>query len=244
MLRILRPVIRTSRPYTFVCYRRAFSAVPILNRPTREEYVERGETHQRGLGEISKGVPNAANMADVKMTRSQTSYDEVEAYNNEKRNAMSCTEHWEDSVHCKDGQELYRQFKVQDRKDEEAALAEQSSALADPSSARSDDQEQPPKKRGLGANQRGSNKKAKNGGTAGQPRGIAGDKTRVPSQGQKVQWDSGSGWVDGELVEVLYKEKTVEGETFKGSNEDPLVVLKSSSSGKIAVHNPADVYFD
>jgi hypothetical protein len=238
MLRILRPVNPITRPHTYLACRRAFSHVPFLRSPTGEEYIEgRERTHQSGLSGIKTGTQHAATMTTEKMTRSNTSYDSDKTYSNEKKNAISCTQHWEDSAHSKRGQELYRQFKAQDRKDAEAAQADQSPA-------ESNDQDEQPKKRGLGANQNGSSKKQKNGGSSSQPRGIAGDKTRVPTEGQKVQWHSESGWVDGELVEVVYKEKKVKGKSVKGSNEDPMVVLKSSTSGEIAVLSPDAVYFD
>ena len=46
------------------------------------------------------------------------------------------------------------------------------------------------------------------------------------------------------MVEVVYEQKTIEGKSVKASKEDPHVVLKSSSSGKIAVHKPEALYFD
>ena len=151
-----------------------------------------------------------------------------------KSDAKDCTQHWEDAVHMKDGQEEYKNFKDQDGQQE---------AEDDHDNENS---ESNPKKRGRGANQKGSStsKKQKNGATKDGPRGTAGDKTRVPKKGQKVQWHSLPGYVDGEVVEVVYEEKDVEGKHVKGSKEEPRIVLKSSSSGKIAVHKPDAVYFD
>ena len=106
-------------------------------------------------------------------------------------------------------------------------------------------EDHPGKKRGRGANAEAPSKKQKSaGGKHDEPIGAAGDKTRVPKKGQKVQWHSLPGYVDGEVVEVLYEEKTVDGKSVKASKEDPRVVLKSESSGKICVHKPEAVYFD
>jgi len=66
----------------------------------------------------------------------------------------------------------------------------------------------------------------------------------VPQKGQKVQWHSLPGYIDGEVVEVVYNETKVEGKKIKASKEDPRVVLKSASSGKVCVHRPEAVYFD
>ncbi|KAK8213371.1 hypothetical protein M8818_002670 [Zalaria obscura] len=72
----------------------------------------------------------------------------------------------------------------------------------------------------------------------------AGSKDRLPKQGQKVQWKSLPGYIDGEVVEVVYEEKEVDGKQVKGSEKDPRIVLKSSSSGKIAVHKPEAIFFE
>ncbi|KAK4988087.1 hypothetical protein LTR50_004203 [Elasticomyces elasticus] len=71
----------------------------------------------------------------------------------------------------------------------------------------------------------------------------AGSKGRLPKKGQRVQWKSLSGYVDGEVVEVATEEKEVDGKKVNASEDDPRVVLKSISSGKIAVHKPEAVFF-
>ena len=52
------------------------------------------------------------------------------------------------------------------------------------------------------------------------------------------------GYVDGEVVEIVTEEKEVDGKQVKGKEGDPRIVLKSSSSGKTAVHKPDAVFFD
>lgn len=90
----------------------------------------------------------------------------------------------------------------------------------------------------------------KNNGTVGSKHDSAdepaprGSKDRLPKKGQEVQWKSLPGWVKGEVVEIATEEKKVEGKQVKASKEDPRIVLKSSSSGKIAVHKPDAVCFE
>ncbi|ETN42667.1 uncharacterized protein HMPREF1541_01824 [Cyphellophora europaea CBS 101466] len=67
---------------------------------------------------------------------------------------------------------------------------------------------------------------------------------RLPKKGTKAYWKAMPGWVDGDVVEVLKKGKSVDGKQVKASKDDPKVVLKSSSSGKICVHKVDNVYFD
>jgi hypothetical protein len=42
---------------------------------------------------------------------------------------------------------------------------------------------------------------------------------------------------------VLYENKEVAGQKAEASKEDPRLVLKADSTGKLAVHKPEDVYF-
>ena len=68
---------------------------------------------------------------------------------------------------------------------------------------------------------------------------------RLPKKGQTVHWKAMPGWVEGSVVEILTKDKKVEGKQVKASKEDPRIVLKSHGpSGKSAVHKPQAVYFD
>lgn len=67
---------------------------------------------------------------------------------------------------------------------------------------------------------------------------------RLPKKGTQAYWKAMPGWVDGKVVEVLKKGKSVDGKQVKASQDDPKVVLKSNSSGKICVHKIDNVYFD
>jgi hypothetical protein len=104
---------------------------------------------------------------------------------------------------------------------------------------------------------------------------------RLPKKGTQTYWKAMPGWVDGKVVEVLKKGKSIDGYVFQGrlpsnmllsgpvlpnggplsavahrltvlihskqvkaSQDDPKVILKSNSSGKICVHKVDNVYFD
>jgi hypothetical protein len=140
--------------------------------------------------------------------------------------AVACTTHWEDAEHMERNFQAYREFKGQDDKNSKDA-EDQAKKRANGSSSSS-----PHKKRKTAANQ------------DDKPRGTAGSITRVPKEGQQVQWKAQSGYVDGVVVEVVYEEKKVDGKKVKASKEDPRVVLKSDASGNICVHKPEAVYFD
>ncbi len=135
---------------------------------------------------------------------------------------------WEDPDHLERNLQEYKRFKENNK-----TQNKESKGQHDTKSTHG-------QKRGLGANAETSNKKSK----LDEPRGAAGDKTRVPRIGQKVQWHALPGYVDGEVVEVVYEGKEVEGKKIKASKEDPRIVLRSFSSGKICVHKPEVVYFD
>jgi hypothetical protein len=195
---------------------------------------EKEETDAKKQEGSKKGKQYVDNTKKASQARKDASKDDEggskkDGRSSNKAAAKDCTQHWEDAVHMKEGQDEYERFK--DADEQEAQKEDQG-------------EEANTKKRGRGANQNGANKKQKSGGSKDEPRGTAGDKTRVPKKGQKVQWHSLPGYIDGEVVEVVYEEKTIEGKSVKGSKEDPRVVLKSASSGKIAVHKPEAVYFE
>jgi hypothetical protein len=138
--------------------------------------------------------------------------------------ATNCTTHWEDPDHLERNLQEYKSFQEGNRK-----------SIKD-----KDDQM---KKRGHGVSGSSPNKKQKGSGEHDEPVGAAGSITRVPKHGQKVQWHSLAGYTDGEVVEVAYEDKEVDGKKIKASKEEPQIVLKSESSGKICVHKPDAVYF-
>ncbi|KAF2850690.1 hypothetical protein T440DRAFT_468267, partial [Plenodomus tracheiphilus IPT5] len=156
-------------------------------------------------------------------------------YNSGKKDATDCTSHWDDPESMERNQKEYKKFLEDNRRALKASRDEQQS---DDSTG---------KKRGRGktsSNPGTPGKKQKgNDGKQKKPSGAAGSITRVPKKGQQVQWHSLPGWIDGEVVEVLYQEQEVDGNQVKASKEDPRVVLKSAASGKICVHKPEAVHF-
>lgn len=198
---------------------------------------EKEETDQKKLEESGKGKQHVSNTSKAKQARKTASKNDQDG----KSEPQNCAQHWEDAVQLKEGHEKYKDFKKTDGKTEskEVEEADLSGGGADSDKSASGKTSNP-KKRGHGANQKESNKKQKSNS---KPKGTAGNKNRVPKKGQKAQWHSLPGYIDGEVVEVVYEKKTVGGKSVKGSKEDPRIVLKSTS-GKIAVHKPEAVYFD
>lgn len=195
---------------------------------------EKQATDEKKVDESKEGKQHVENTSKAKETRQNATKDNHANGKEKKQEPQDCANHWEDAVRIRDGQEEYEKFK-NDEKGKVSNGEENSDSSGGEKSSNS-------RKRGRGANQSGSSKKQK-GGSENEPVGPAGDKTRVPKKGQTVQWKALPGLVDGEVVEIVYEEKTVDGKTVKGSKEDPRIVLKSASSGKIAVHKPEAVYF-
>lgn len=48
----------------------------------------------------------------------------------------------------------------------------------------------------------------------------------------------------GTVEDILTEEGELNGKKVKASKDDPRIVLKSSSGGKLAQHKPEQVYFD
>lgn len=80
--------------------------------------------------------------------------------------------------------------------------------------------------------------------TSKEATGSAGSSDRLPKKGQKVQWHSLPGYITGEVLDIVYEEKEVEGKKVKGGKDDPRIVLRSEGSGKVAVHKPEAVFFE
>jgi hypothetical protein len=175
-----------------------------------------GGTAAKGGGEGKQFV------VDTSRTKGDTT-----SQKKDYKSAKSCTTHWEDPEHLEKNLQAYKTFQETNRQ------------------AARDKEEGQDKKRGHGVGGSSSNKKQKsNGGQHDAPTAPAGSITRVPKKGQKVKWHSVLGYQDGEVVEVVYEDKEVEGTKAKGSKEEPRVVLKSASSGELSVHKPNAVFFE
>ncbi|EDU50642.1 repeatdomain containing protein [Pyrenophora tritici-repentis] len=180
---------------------------------------------QEGSKEGKQHVENTSKAADAKKNASK---DTNEFSKIDKKSITDCTTHWDDPEHMENNQKEYKKFMEENRKSK---------------STSPDDR--PGKKRGQGANADLPSKKQKGSSEiSDEPTAPTGDKTRVPQKGQKVQWHSAPGYISGEVVEVLYEEKEVDGKKVEASKEDPRLVLKTDSTGKICVHKPEAVYFD
>lgn len=190
-------------------------------------------------------TPSAANMSGKSelTSRVKDAPGNKPVPRSHRASATDCTEHWEDEEHLEQNKKDFLEFRAQHNKAPSSSPGGSASGGSD-----SDLHGSVPggMKRGRGANLPGTgnvSKKAKSEG--GDPASLPrGDKTRVPGVGQHVQWKHGKGFAKGEVVEVLYKEKEIEGKKAAASNEDPRLVLKTESSGRLAVHKPEDCYFD
>lgn len=180
----------------------------------------RGEVKSKDAKKGEKKGEGKQYTMNTRSVKSDGSEKKATSQRKDYSNAENCTEHWEDEEHLSKNMQAYKDFKAQDGKKGEKGT-----------------------KRGNGSKSSSSpNKKQKS--SKDEPIGSAGSITRVPSKGQKVQWHALPGYVDGQVVEVVYEEKEVDGKTIKASKEDPRVVLKSDASGKICVHKPAVVYWE
>jgi hypothetical protein len=184
---------------------------------------EADETKQHANHKGKQYVDNTRKAKEAKKSGSEAndSNNQATSQRTDYKSATGCTEHWEDPEHLKKNMQAYKTFKGQSQESEK-------------------DGGDQGKKRTHAAKASSPNKKQKND----EPVGAAGSITRVPKKGQKVQWHALPGYVDGEVVEVVYEEKEIEGKKVEASKEDPRIVLKSEASGKICVHKPSAVYFD
>ena len=194
---------------------------------------EKKETDEKKLDESKEGKQFVGNTEKAKGARKKVNKDQDEKYEAKKAEEKEGA----------DGQDR------EDAEDEDGHEEQTEEPKKEP---------QPGQKRGRGRPP-GPNKKAKkdSGSSAKKSNGTVGSKKdsanppaqqaskdRLPSKGQNVSWKALPGWVEGTVVEIVSEEKEVEGKTVKGKEGDPRVVMKSSSSGKIAVHKPEAVYFD
>jgi hypothetical protein len=169
----------------------------------------------------------------------------------ERNKATDCLAHWEDENHLADNAAAYKEFQAESRKKAAAVAPDSPKPASRPPPETSIHKDHGDvavgMKRGRGANHRApdGSKKARSDSGSDVPDMPAGDKTRVPGVGQKVHWkvDGGEGYVHGEVVEVLYADKTVEGEKVEASKEDPVLVLKTTD-GEGSVQKPENVHFD
>lgn len=231
-----------------------------FNRPsqvlTSSQYTEDIKNGKGRTGKANKGSGKASNAKDQKSE--QASNQKSKKQNDSSSRKASNTEGNEEQEH---GDEEYGEGESDDTEGDEEGDQEDAGEDDDNNVDDEDDDSKAStgQKRGRGKQSNGTNKKQKDdNGTAKEkdahtvgskhqsakepaPKGSA---DRLPKKGQKVHWKSLPGYVEGEVVEIVHEEKEVEGKQVKASTDDPRIVLKSDSSGKICMHKPDAVYFE
>lgn len=61
------------------------------------------------------------------------------------------------------------------------------------------------------------------------------------TKGDKVEWNSAEGTVEGEIVEKVTSTENVKGHTAKASEDEPQYKVKSDKTGKEAIHRPESI---
>lgn len=63
----------------------------------------------------------------------------------------------------------------------------------------------------------------------------------LPKSGDKVRWDTPQGETHGVVEKVVTHQTKIKGHTAKATRDAPQVLVKSSKSGKEAVHKPQEL---
>lgn len=216
-----------------------------LNEKEKEETEEQKEAGSKGGKQF---VPNTSR---ARSARKNVSEKEHDASNNKVEGARGEEDRRQTRSSAKRRERSY----LEESAEEEPQALNQRSHVSKSSGQK--------RSRGKDANDDGSgnssSKKPKNNtttskpesnGTVGskhdtaEPPAQQGSKSRLPKKGQTVHWKALPGWVKGTVVEVVNTSKEVDGKQVKAGKNDPRIVLRSSSSGKIAIHKPDSVYFD
>lgn len=64
---------------------------------------------------------------------------------------------------------------------------------------------------------------------------------KVPEKSEKVSWNTPQGKTEGTVEKTVTGTTKVKGHTAKATKAEPQVVVKSSKSGKQAVHKPEEL---
>ncbi|RAI58609.1 hypervirulence associated TUDOR domain-containing protein [Roseicella frigidaeris] len=59
-----------------------------------------------------------------------------------------------------------------------------------------------------------------------------------PKTGDKVTWDTSQGRAEGVVEKTVTRTTRIKGHVAKATQDEPQVVVKSTTSGKRAVHKP------
>ena len=63
----------------------------------------------------------------------------------------------------------------------------------------------------------------------------------LPKKGDKVSWGTAQGKTEGVVEKIVTSTTKIKGHTAKATKENPEVLVKSSKSGKPAVHKPQEL---
>ncbi|KAK4937468.1 hypothetical protein LTR10_021920 [Elasticomyces elasticus] len=199
-----------------------------------EEKEETEKKKQEGSKEGHQFVQNTPRAKSARKNAHEAEDQEHEQKKTDKRTTRSSTKKGEDKNE-KEEQKETDGMTADEKKDEQPGQKRSRTK-----SNKADDEEDSKKKQksNPGAASSKSNKSTDDTPAA------EGSSSRLPKKGQNVHWKSPQGFTDGTVVEVLKAGKEVDGKQVKASKDDPRIVVKSSKSGKIAVHKADSVYFD
>ena len=65
--------------------------------------------------------------------------------------------------------------------------------------------------------------------------------TTLPKKGDHVSWGTSQGKTDGTVEKIVTSTTKAKGHTAKATKEHPEVLVKSSKSGKQAIHKPEEL---
>jgi hypothetical protein len=65
--------------------------------------------------------------------------------------------------------------------------------------------------------------------------------TALPKKGDKVSWGTSQGKTEGTVERIVTSTTKVKGHVAKATKDHPEVLVKSSKSGKQAVHLPGEL---
>ncbi len=65
--------------------------------------------------------------------------------------------------------------------------------------------------------------------------------TKLPKQGDKVEWGSSQGKIKGEVEQIVTSDTKIKSYVAKATKEAPQVLVHSDKTGAKAVHKPEDL---
>ncbi len=65
--------------------------------------------------------------------------------------------------------------------------------------------------------------------------------TALPKKGEKVSWGTSQGKTEGTVEKIVTSTTKIKGHVAKATKDHPEVLVKSSKSGKLAVHRPDEL---